>query len=75
MGAAPLFVIGSELMARGLEVVFDYGDGLAATQLDTPAADPDRCLATLMRLVGEEPEFDAFAGFDLDAPAAVRRTS
>lgn len=71
LGAAPFFAIGSELMARGLEVVFDHAEGLAASRLTALAADPDRCAASLMRLIGEEPEFDALAALDLDISAAV----
>ncbi len=61
----PYVVVGSEHAVRGLEVVLEYSSTINSNRVEGLGGQPDKSLATLVRLLNEEPTFDALGWTDL----------
>ena len=68
----PFLVVGSEYAVRGLEVVLDYAEGFESRQAEKPVVEEEKCMATLWRLLKEEPILDALG--DADIRSSVNRS-
>jgi hypothetical protein len=61
----PFLVIGSVHAVRGLEVTLDHAAGFDSQEAEAPVAEPEKCMATLVRLLNEEPTLDALGEEDI----------
>jgi hypothetical protein len=82
----PFLVIGSAYAIHGLEVALDHAPDVNSRKAEGPVAELEKCMATLQRLLNEEPILDALGEEDIQSglsresagalpPARARRHS